>query len=377
MSYEEKYKEYEEKLYAMTDASGVLEDKVNTMFSELLTILPNGGKLYKYKSLESFHIDELTDKYLWFSSAKSLNDNKDCMFNANYLKEIDSLVRFFLKDNNYRKTLVNGFCMELSKRNPDITPQIVMDCFDCITKKGSKIGKLKFDSFCKKYSLTNSQKQKLLQNIELYSDERQNETYIRNSISNLGIQMEEIRNSNLILSLTTSYKKDSMWAYYCNNKGICIEYDYSKIGSFELRKLFLNTEKIRYGKKRKFHYIDIIKAKLENNSSLLYKADKTIMEQLLTKDKSWSTEEEWRVILHERGNFIGRKIPVDIISAIYIDYSILNKKKTRQIIRIAKENQWKVYVRFFDNLNVEYRYETIKETNRLIKEMKSLKVTQG
>ena len=373
MSYEEKYKEYEEKLYAITDASGLLEDNVNALFSELLTILPNGGKLYKYKSLDSFHIDEFEQKYIWFSSAKCLNDNKDCTFNANVMGEIETLVKFFLKDNNYRKTLVNGFYLEISKSIPGITQQAIENCFDCVTKYGNSIGKKRFDIFCLQYNLTKAQKQKLLDTISLYGDEKQNETSIRNSISNLAIQMQGIRNSMQILSLTTSYKKDSMWAYYCNNKGICIEYDFSKISDVEFKKLFINTEKVRYGRKRKFSYISIIKAKIKNDSASFIDADKMIMEQILTKDKSWATEEEWRVTMHDRGNCIGRKVPINLVSAIYIDYSVLKKNKTKQIIRIAKENGWNIYVRFFDEFNAEYKYKTIKDTNRLIKEMDQLK----
>lgn len=45
-------------------------EKINAIFNELLTVLPNDGKLYKYKALATFHIDELEDGYIWFSSAK-------------------------------------------------------------------------------------------------------------------------------------------------------------------------------------------------------------------------------------------------------------------------------------------------------------------
>lgn len=142
MAKNQAYKEYEEKLYAVTDASRLREDNVKALFSDLVSVLPNDGKLYKYKSLDSFHIDELEDKYVWFSSAKHLNDNKDCTFNANVLHEMEKLIRFFLKDNNFRKTLVNGFYLELVQHNPNITPEVVEDCFNCITKNGRKIGKL-------------------------------------------------------------------------------------------------------------------------------------------------------------------------------------------------------------------------------------------
>lgn len=154
-----------------------------------------------------------------------------------------------------------------------------------------------------------------------------------------------------------------MWAYYCNNKGICIEYDFSKITSLDLKKLFLNTQKVRYGKKRKFSCVNILKAKLENDDISLIEADKMLMEQILTKDTSWATEEEWRVVLSDRGNFIGRKVPVDMISAIYIDFSVSETDKAKKIIEIAKNNGWQIYIRYFCRFEAEYRYDTIENTN--------------
>ena len=74
------YKEYEKKLYSYADNALLTEEVVNDLFKELLTVLPNKGKLYKYKALSTFHIDELEEKYIWFSSAKKLNDKKDCAF---------------------------------------------------------------------------------------------------------------------------------------------------------------------------------------------------------------------------------------------------------------------------------------------------------
>lgn len=366
MAKNQAYKEYEEKLCSIIDASKLNEDDIRALFSELLSVLPNGGKLYKYKSLDSFHVDELEEKYVWFSSAKHLNDNKDCTFNANVLQEMDAIVKFFLKDNNFRKTLVKGFYTELSQRNTDITPEIIEDCLKCITSNGQKIGKLKFDSFCKKYKLTFAQKEELLHTAALYRDGSQCEEQIRKSVSNFSVQVEEIRNSTQILSLTTSYKKDSMWAYYCNNKGICIEYDFSKITSFELKKLFLNTQKVRYGKKRKFSCVNILKAKLENDDISLIEADKMLMEQILTKDTSWATEEEWRVVLSDRGNFIGRKVFVDMISAIYMDYSVLKIDEAKKIIEIARKNGWQIYIRYFSRFEAKYRYDTIENINKFL-----------
>ena len=363
MAADRKYKEYEEKLYFIPDNELMTVDKLNELFSELLTVLPNDGKLYKYRALDTFHIDELEDGYVWFSSAKKLNDNKDCAFNANYLQQIDNLVKFFLTDGNYRKMLAKGLYMNLVTHNNYITLPLVEDCLLCLSKMDFPTRYYKVDKICKDYKLLEPQKQQLIITAELYSDARQNEESIRESISNLCEQMEKIRNGNQICSLTSSFAKDSMWAYYCNNRGICIEYDFTKIDTSELKTVFINTYKVRYGRKKKFSYVDIIKAHLRNTPQATLEADKMIIQQLLTKDQSWSTEDEWRTVLHVKGNEIGVRIPAKIVSAIYLDYSVLREDKAKRIIDLAKLNGWKLFVRYFSNLEVEYRYDSIDVIN--------------
>ena len=366
------YKEFEDKLYSLSVNNFAKEEDFNKLYEELLQVLPNKGKLYKYKALSTFHIDELEEKYVWFSAAKQLNDNKDCTFNANSLLEIDALVKFFLTDNTYRDFLIRGLYLNLASKNPSITPKIIEDCVACICRNGSRISKLRFDKFCKDYRLTVEEKQELLKVISLYGDQAQNEKAVRNSISNIHEQLKEIRNSTQVLSLTTSYDKDSMWAYYCNNAGICIEYDFSKIHSLELKKIFINTQKVRYGRKKKFSQVEVIKAKMEGTTESMKKADEMLVLQLLTKDKSWRAEEEWRTTGNMRGEYIGSKIAADIVSAIYLDYSILEEEKAKRIIELAKINSWKIYVRFFDEFDSEYRYDTIENINKLISQYKEI-----
>ena len=134
----------------------------------------------------------------------------------------------------------------------------------------------------------------------------------------------------------------------------------------------MQTQKVRYGKKKKINQVDIIKLKMECTQDSIAEADKLINSQLLIKDKSWSTEEEWRIVRNMQGNDLGAAQSVDIISAIYIDYSILGKRKAREIIRIAKENGWNMVVRYFDELNGEYRYDTIKNIEALIRNNKQI-----
>ncbi len=366
------YDEYADKLYRVTNKhfdKRMLENEASNLFPELLSILPNGGKLYKYRPLNQYDEDALTKKYLWFSSPKSLNDNKDCAFNTEILKETKDLIKFVLKDDNYRKVLTHNLYLELSKNNIYVSPKVLESCVEDIANSVDRIGKLKFKKFCKKHSIPIEMQKIFGRTLVLYKDGAKGKKYAKDCVKTLSERTEKIRNDLLVCSLTTSYKKDSMWAYYAKNKGICIEYDFTKIKSSVDKAIFVATQKVRYGRKKKFSYIDIIKAQLDNTLESLVYADKLIMAQYLTKDKSWSTEEEWRVILSNSEEAKGYSQPIDMISAIYIDYSVLKKRRTRRIIQLAKENGWGVYVRYFSQLEAEYRYDTLERTQELIKKI--------
>lgn len=365
MGYSDKaYNEYEKKLYSIPDDYLFTKEKVDELFDELLSVLPNGGKLYKYKALKTFHVDELEKKYVWFSAAKNLNDRKDCTFNANMLKEQEKLVKFLCEDNNYQRFIACEAYLELCRNHHNITLDIIETCLRGLYEKNPMHWSVYFKSFCLQYQLTAIEVENFRKSAHFFGCGN-DENEIRNSLLNLTEQLQEVRDSMQILSLTTSYDKDSLWAYYCNNEGICIEYDYHKVQSYELKKIFMQTQKVRYGKKKPFRQLDIIKAKMEGTRESIAKADEMILSQMLTKEKSWRAEEEWRIIRSMRDNYVGVQQPADIISAIYIDYSILSKRKTKQIIRLAKKNKCDIYIRYFDEFNAEYCYDTIDAVHSL------------
>lgn len=296
MSVHVTYKEFEKKLYSYSDKDFFKESVVDELFNNLLQLLPNNGKLYKYKSLESFHIDELEEKYVWFSSAVKLNDKKDCTFNASVIEqmeEIATLYHRYIQDENS----FYGF----------------MDMFFA--------------------------------------------------------QIKEVRNSMQVLSLTTSYKKDSMWAYYCNNKGICIEYDFTKVKTLKEKFFFSQMQKVKYGQKKKYKFVDIIKLKSSGKEYSVQLADRMIIEQLLTKDESWRMEDEWRVVMNDSGNYDGKRLETDIVSAVYLDFSVMQEEKAKCIVEIAKANGWGIYIRWFDEYEAEYKYITLDCYQAILKQM--------
>lgn len=367
------YREYENKLNRLSMDDLHSTQVVDSMFSQLLSLLPNDGKLYKYKALDTFHIDELQEKYIWFSSAKNLNDNRDCTFNENRQLEFEKIVKLYLKNDNYHKLLARNFYNQLRIHVNHPSFGEIETFLNSIVKKREHVADILFQQFCTRCRLKNDERQSLINTIALYS-ENPDEKTIRKRIANFFNSFVETRNSMMICSLTTSYQKDSMWAYYCNNKGLCLEYDFSRIDTYELKKLFMQMQKVRYGRKKKFSSVKLLQAHLEGTEEAICRADSMIFDQLLTKDKSWTTEDEWRAIVSLRGNDSGTKVFADIVSAIYIDYSILTRRKTKQIIQLAKENGWGVYVRYFDPIQVCYVYDTIPNINKIEKQAEQLNV---
>lgn len=367
------YREYENKLNRLSMDDLHSTQVVDSMFSQLLSLLPNDGKLYKYKALDTFRIDELQEKYIWFSSAKNLNDNKDCTFNENSQLEFEKIVKILMRADNYRKLLAMSLRNKLRVNVNQLSLDEVETFLNAIVQKKGYSAEAFFQHFCNKHHLKNADRQSVIDAITLYS-ENPDEKTIRKRISNYFDSFVEIRNSMMVCSLTTSYQKDSMWAYYCNNKGICLEYDFSRIDTLEAKKLFMQTQKVRYGHKKKFSTVRLLQEHLEGTEESICRADSMVFDQLLTKDKSWSMEDEWRAIVSFRENIVGKKAFVDMVSAIYIDYSVLTKRKTKQIIQLAKENGWGVYVRYFDPIRASYIYDTIPNINKIEKQAEQLNV---
>ena len=361
--------DYKKKIQYIMSADET-DDSVAKDFEDMLSQLPNNGKLYKYRALKGFHDGELKDKYLWFSSAKKLNDNKDCCFNVNFYQERDKLVAFFMNKANYKKLVVNSLYKHFRKKNAKITKQKLEELFEGSSGRNDEAFAVEVKNFCVRYSLNSSQRKELLETIKLFNCDKQRELTIKKTFNELCVRMENIRKRILVCSLASSYSKDNMWAYYCNNKGICIEYDFSKIRLLDHKKIFHKMRKVKYGKKTKYSFINAIKSDYGDDCEEKNREDDKILRQFLTKEKSWSTEEEWRAIVFSKVDDVGVQVPVDFISAVYIDYSVLRWKKAKEIIKLAKENAWQVYVRYFDPLVFEYKYDTIDNTKKAIRQMK-------
>ena len=81
--------QYEEHLHEMFEnkIEEFDDEKKMSMLQRVLSFLPNGGKLYKYRSIDdpSFTntYNSLNDGYIWLSAASELNDDEDTVLYYN------------------------------------------------------------------------------------------------------------------------------------------------------------------------------------------------------------------------------------------------------------------------------------------------------
>lgn len=145
---------------------------------------------------------------------------------------------------------------------------------------------------------------------------------------------EKMKNLFLVGCLCTSYKNRLMWSHYADShKGFCIEYDFSEPEDEMLPKLPLP---VFYSENRP---LIPWKAAIYNSVENMEEAYAEIMMGLLTKDKDWEYENEWRILIEATED---SELVMPKVSCIYLGASI-EKENRDKVIAIAKE--WNIPVK--------------------------------
>lgn len=140
---------------------------------------------------------------------------------------------------------------------------------------------------------------------------------------------EKMKNLFYIGCLCTSYKNRLMWSHYAeSHKGFCIEYDFSGMGEDILSKLPLP---VIYSENRP---LIPWKAAFENSEKNMEEAYAEIMIGLLTKDKAWEYENEWRILINATDDSEFKMPP---ISCIYLGATI-ERNNRDMILDIAQKH---------------------------------------
>ena len=139
---------------------------------------------------------------------------------------------------------------------------------------------------------------------------------------------EKMKNLFLVGCLCTSYKNRLMWSHYADShKGFCIEYDFSEPEDEVLSKIPLP---VFYSENRP---LVPWKAAIDNSVENMEESYAEIMMGLLTKDKEWEYENEWRILI---GTTEDSELAMPKVSCIYLGASI-EKENRDKIVAIAKK----------------------------------------
>lgn len=355
------------------------------------------GKLYKYMPIRDYTVPTITERTLYFSSPKAFNDPFDCkigidfhsLIESLYLKEFDNLDEYLSEflavvdgvkpleaispekapiieqwlcsnrlveflNTNKGTTKSDEEINEIMLNNFDVVAEIVNPIFsDLSTRKKMPV----MDSVFPKLldNMTDDGKLRLLKSDATYADyikslgvpdvdadeigltERAYEhLYPKNteSISKAKETFDTIENKMndslyslfKVCCLCTSNKNRLMWSHYADShKGICIEYDFSECLQPDCQPMPVYYTNAR----PKFPW------KVAIDPSLQTQAEATIhfINALLTKDDSWSYENEWRLLIKAEPNV--DTIPAPPIKCIYLG-ALCPDEQAEEIIKAAQ-----------------------------------------
>ena len=344
-------------------------EETEKSFEVLLQILPNEGKLYKYRSFAKDKFDNYYDAlekgYLWFPCVLDLNDDLDTVLYYDPVVEVENIRNYLLKNPRlYISAILR--CSEEPiqigfNRLDDDAFYKVIDCYDIET---GKLDSSKAIKLLGKLGIPTRQAISFLKKVDDFV-----ETFIANHqeiIESVALRFAnanaDMRKAYYVYSMSETYQSDPMWALYGNNnRGFCIEYDYYKAKSLSIedKKKLLNTFGAIYSDTvKEFSFVKIIKYILadKKDKQLQTEALMELFEQLMTKRADWSFEKEWRIMLV---NLEDNKIPIDIVSKIIIDERVLETQESKRLIELCKRKKWSVLIRKTQYINVAHKFEEL------------------
>ena len=256
---------HEQFLRFLTSKPGTSED-----FEEAI-LLKNSNipqKLYKYRSINNFTLDSLNKNTVWVTRPSNYNDPYDCCFTWSHDVVTRICSRLAIDQMIYNTSVhehLNGLEIDMVKRdeNPlDAIGRILWSKSPDKTKKTREMFDTAIQEMSKKIELEHKTK-----------------------------MMKFVRESIKTSSFSERNDSITMWSHYSDNhRGICVEYDFSRLNSNDLRRrliypiiytnsLFDSTS----------YFVDHFSNKPILNNFLIIAA--------IHKSIDWAYEHEWRFVM--------------------------------------------------------------------------------
>jgi len=359
----EKHMRFMQRVYHIDDID---EKDLISQFDLLLSCLPNGGKLYKYRSLcgKAFThaYDALVNGYLWMPAAKKLNDDFDSTLITDALDGSKQFVDHILRD--YDKTLYALIKQHGQKYwnedtlLKDIPFNSLLNAFEPDT------GKMDDDKIILLFSSYPDGIERLKRfRVLVHNLTGDLRTDIDQYTKELFLTNIDVQERFHVFSTSESYDLGNMWGYYADaGKGFCIEYDFAKaktMGSNAMRYL-LNTFKVKYSDVPRQMPMDLLAESMffrPDDRFLKEQITRSLLECVLSKDLCWEHEKEWRIVIGD----IECKVPIDIVSSVIIDERALSKTNAQKLIRLCRKKGWTVKIRKNHIYDTSHSYEELSE----------------
>lgn len=321
----------------------------------LLNDTPTPRYLYKHRYFDrdGYHIDALKKKSIWLSKANKYDDPTESTLEYRFGKKD---FRYFYK-NNFNQMFL--YLLTENNIKTDITEDELEEFKNsCFTSLG-RFKENKFVNYVESQGVEkqkikdmlnkmNEIKKSILQRSEIEVSKQMNKSFesVNNALAEVYISC----------SFTECNNNQQMWAQYSNNhEGFLIEYDTRKLNSDELKSI----SKIRYGEKPKINIFDLIMLKIYDENNTIPKTFITdFVGNLLTKNKDWEGQKEWRLIPYGKEEGL---LHFPYISSIYLGNKISDENKNK-ILDIAKKENYKVYVLVKDSITGKMIYEQLLTT---------------
>lgn len=292
-------------------------------------------KLYKYYSLSNeYTLSNIQNDILYLNNPSAFNDPFDCYLGYTYKHVIQDICLNLILEDVFQ---MDYFAMEAFTKFilcEELSPDEKMFFNSKIKLYGRELSEIDIDKW---NAMDVEQRLPLLCNL-LVDDGNALSAKIIDASHTMANLQTNIRKSIdehfLITCFSETYDNQLMWAHYADShRGICVEYDLSKIDDIEINYIKLNLLPVKYCKARP--QIPIQTDRINQYHYKVSEGNYTISDQyrfLLTKSMDWKYEREWRIILQDAQS---RIIKFPLISNIYLGANITtdNKKKIENIAK--------------------------------------------
>ena len=371
MDKEQLYEEHLDEMFGLTQLDELADKDVDRILERVLRLLPNDGKLYKYRSIEGtpfeYAYDGLKNGYLYMARANTLNDDMDSTLNFNVEKDVNKQIKLFMeKPWLYLDAWINAnLDRSIFQSSIDKTAyQMVISCINPITYE---IDNDKAIDLFGSIGISRDYVEKFINDIlELVKNEiEKHSDILKEALSKIVNFNTESKKDIYVFSMTEDYDSDTMWAYYANsNKGFCIEYDYNKIKnlSFDTKRVLISIYKVIYMERFEEHsFVDMIRFFMggKKDIELFKKANRELLEHTITKLSKWKEEKEWRLFLCNLDE--NNKIFADIVSGVILDERAIKCENGQVLIKLAKERGWNIRVRKRTPSGIGHYFEALVE----------------